>query len=373
MKKILITKFPYSSTFGGGERHTLTLVEQLQKQGYQFYLLSTCSVLKKEFKKRQWFVRTAWAGTEPVTPGALIVFFFTAPFIWLNLFFKLLYYRKQYQITTLVCLSLTEKILLTPWAYWLGIKVIWLEHLQIERWLLASPLKYGYKLFSRYATIITVVEAVKQQLIKLGLAAKQIKVIYNSVDVTQFLPQPVLSVTTEREQSFEVLFVGRLATEKGIDDLIKAVSLLILKIPNIHLNVVGEGYWQPGLEQLVNKLNLQKYITFVGFQTDIKPWLYLSHVLVLPAIRRETFGIILAEALACAKPVVATRVGGLPEVVGNCGWLVPAQQPVAIAEALLDVYKHYPVALERAKQGRQRVLELFSEERMIQAYAQVLV
>lgn len=371
MSKILITKFPYSSTFGGGEKHALTLVERLQQRGHTFFLLSTCSVLVPEFQKRGWPVQAIWAGTEPVTASALLKFFFTAPFIWCNFTRWLWWYRRHKQIDTLICLSLTEKVLLAPVARLLGIKVFWIEHLQIERWLLASPLRFLYVLWSRLVTVITVVQAVKKQLIQLGVPASQIEVIYNSVDVSEF--KPVAPATPEKiRQRFEIIFIGRLAIEKGIDDLIQAVALAKEHIPQIHLTIIGSGYWQEQLEQLQQFEHLEHDIDFVSFQSNIRLWLQHSDVLVLPATRRETFGIVLAEALAMEKPVVATMVGGLPEVVGHHGWLVPPHNPVALSKAILEIYNNYPGAVRKAKAGRQRVVDLFSEDRMIETYDCIL-
>lgn len=369
--RILITKFPYSSTFGGGEKHTLTLVERLQQRGYHFYLLSTCSVLVPEFQKRGWPVRTVWAGTEPVTLLALLKFFFTAPFIWCNLLRWLWWYRRHEQITTLICLSLTEKILLTPWARLFGMNVFWIEHLQIERWLLSSPLRWPYVLWSRLVTIITVVTAVKQQLIQLGVLTQHVQVIYNAIDLSQFTPHP--SALEKIQQRFDLIFIGRLATEKGVNDLITAVALLKEHISHVHLTIVGTGDLQQQLEQLQHAQHLEQYISFVGFQADIRPWLQRSDVLVLPATRRETFGIVLAEALAMEKPVVATTVGGLPEVIGHNGWLVAPHDPIALSVAITDIYQNYPAAVAKAQAGRRRVVDLFSEDRMIEAYARLLV
>ncbi len=364
-RRILILKFPYSSTFGGGEKHTLTIVEKLRNH-HQFWLLSTCSVLIPEFQKRHWNVRTTWAGTEPVTMKALVLFFFTAPFIQLNLLIQIIRYKLSQRIDTLYCLSLTEKILVTPWARLLGLHVIWVEHLQIERWLLQSPLRFLYVLWSRLATVVTVVKAVKLQLIELGVPEKNIRVIYNSINTNQFTPRP--STTAHILTSFNVLFVGRLASEKGVDDLIEAIRIVKPAIPHITLTIVGKGDWQTDLETLVKKYHLETTITFAGFQADTSHWIQQCDVFVLPATRRETFGIVVAEALATEKPVIATNVGGLPEVVGNCGWIVEPHQPEAIATALQDVYTNYDTALQKAQAGRAHVLELFREDTMIQAY-----
>ncbi|MFA6475415.1 MAG: glycosyltransferase family 4 protein [Patescibacteria group bacterium] len=364
-QRILILKFPYSSTFGGGEKHTLTLVERLSAN-HKFFLASTCTVLLSEFSKRDWHYRRIWAGTEPVTPLALLSFFFTWPFITANLVRWLVYYKFQHHISVIFCLSLTEKILLTPFARLLGIKVIWMEHLQIERWLKQNPLRLIYVLWSHLATIVTVVEAVKDQLQQLGVPTQHIQVIYNSVNVKDFTPSP--SAVQNIQNIFRVLFIGRLAREKGINDLIQAIKIVQAQIPQVHLTIVGEGDIKDQLTSLVHQLDLNKQIDLVGFRNDIPAVLQNCDVLVLPSIRRETFGIVLIEALATVKPVIATTTGGMTEIIDRYGWLVPPHRPAAIAEALYDVYNNYELAVHKASNGRIRVLELFQEHRMIEDY-----
>ncbi|EKD76245.1 MAG: glycosyl transferase group 1 [uncultured bacterium] len=293
-------------------------------------------------------------------------FFVTAPLILANLLRYLLVYKIRFHVDTLFCLSLTEKVLLTPWAKLLGIKVIWMEHLQIERWLIANPLRVLYILWSRFATVVTVVEAVKDQLKQLGVPEKRIAVIYNAVDVKAFTPSP--SNVVELNTQFRILFIGRLATEKGIDDLLRAVAQIRTTLPQAHLTLVGEGDWRADLEALTQELEISDIVEFAGFQENIPYWIKQCDVLVLPSTRRETFGIVMIEAFATVKPVVATTTGGLTEIVDRYGWLVPPQRPAALAEALLDVYSNYQLAVYKASSGRVRVLELFQEKRMIQEY-----
>jgi glycosyltransferase involved in cell wall biosynthesis len=364
-RRILIMKFPYSSTYGGGEKHTITLVDQLSTH-HQFYLLSTCSVLLPEFEKRGWQHQKIWAGTEPVTVKALAWFLLLWPVVFINLAFWLIRYRLKYRVDVLFCLSLTEKVLLTPLARLLGMKVIWMEHLQIERWLLASPLRFLYRAWSRLARVVTVVEAVREQLIQLGVPAGSVQVIYNAVNVKQFTPTP--SRPDDLIHRFRVLFIGRLAVEKGIDDLLQAMEEILPQIPNMELTIVGEGQQYQHLVDLTKELELTDHVQFVGFREDIPEVLKTCDVLVLPSTRRETFGIVMIEALATVKPVIATTTGGLTEIIDRYGWLVPPHRPSAIAEALLDVYHNYELAVHKASNGRIRVLELFQERRMLEEY-----
>ncbi|MFH0818415.1 MAG: glycosyltransferase family 4 protein [Patescibacteria group bacterium] len=368
MPNILIFKFPYSSLYGGGEKHTIELVENLQYREFNFYLVSSCSVLLKEFSDRKWPAKSAWAGIEPVTKWALLKFIFIWPFVLLNLMRYLVWYKFTKQIDIIYCLSLTEKILLTLPARLLGIKVVWIEHLLIENWLLLSPLQYFYIWFSKYCLIITVVEAVKVQLINLGVRSKNIKVIYNSIDLTKF--SPVASNLEHLYKEFKIGFVGRLSEEKGIKYLILAMAKIKDLIPQAKLIIVGDGPDKASLKMLINDKGINQQVMFVGFQKDVAKWMANFDCLVLPATRRETFGIVVAEALACLKPVIVTNVGGLKEVVGENGWIVEPHHSTGIADSLLEIYKNYNAALDKAKAGRERVARKFSLNNMIEHYAE---
>lgn len=120
-KKILILKFPYSSVMGGGEKHTLTLAEELGKKGLEFKLLSSDSVLLDEFKKRRWDYKKIHPAKEPVAKWSILIFPIFIPWIVLRLGLSLFYHRlKGFKV--IFCLSLTEKIIITPWAKLLGYK-----------------------------------------------------------------------------------------------------------------------------------------------------------------------------------------------------------------------------------------------------------
>lgn len=368
MNNILILKFPYSSLYGGGEKHTLDLVEHLQKRNFNFYFVGSCPVLLAEFIKKNWPVRKAWGGKEPVAKWSLILFFTTWPLIFLNLLRLLISYKYKYKINIVYCLSLTEKILITLPARCLGMKVIWMEHKLIENWLLLSPLKYLYTLFSRLALIITVSKTAKDSITKLGVAEKNIKIIYNGVDLEKFLPHP--SSLDNLYKEFRVGFVGRLDAEKGVKYLILAIAKLKTVIPQIKLIIIGEGPDKKSLQMLIKDRGIADKVSFVGFQQDTARWLANIDCLVLPSVKQESFGLVAAEALACEKPVIVTDMGGLKEVVADCGYIIAPHHSTNIADALINIYKNYNQALEKAKAGRARIIENFSQEKMLENYAQ---
>lgn len=364
MRNILIFKFPYSSLFGGGEHHTLLLVETLQRKDFNFFLVSSCPVLLKEFKKRHWYARKTWAGIEPVSKGALLLWPFTAPFIFFKFCSILLYYRLVKKINILYCLSLTEKILATLPAKLLGLKVVWVEHVTVERWLSKNPLKVFYRWFSNWVTVVAVSQAVRKQFAEeIGVNSKNITVIYNGVDLSRF---KVKEYRWEESARYNIGCIARLEKEKGIEFLIQAVKIMREFIPFVRLIIVGEGKERKKLAWLSDRLDLKEFVQWVGHQQKIEKWYCYFDAYVLPSVKRESFGLTLIEAMASGVPVIASRIGGTPEIIEHrvTGLLAQPGQSQDLADQLMYLYNNRSGTREMVIKAREKVEERFSLERM---------
>ena len=372
MKHVLIFKFPYASQLGGGEMHTLDLVEGLSKLGYSFTLVSTCRVLLREFKHRHWPSRRIWAMPEPVAKWSLVLFPFLAIPMWLVLIGNMIYYRIRRRTRIVYCLSLTEKILATIPARLLGMRVVWLEHVGFKRWLSLNPLKVFYKWSTRWATIVVISQALKQQLIHLGIPAERIQVIYNGFEFQAFerVRTPYRPPTTER---FIVGTVCRLEKEKGVEYLLLAAAKILPLIPQLRILVVGDGTERKRLEWLAKNLNLDGHTQFVGYQDRPADWIRDFDVYVLPSVGRESFGRTLVEALALDRPVVASEIEGTSEIVKQMetGLLVKPGDSEELAQAILYYYQHPEAAGRLAMSGREYVTQQFSLEQMLGNFYQL--
>ncbi|HEY5600394.1 MAG TPA: glycosyltransferase family 4 protein, partial [Candidatus Manganitrophaceae bacterium] len=162
------------------------------------------------------------------------------------------------------------------------------------------------------------------------------EVLYNGVDSVLFKPQPPdpeLSRRLRSDRSEKVIItVCRLVSLKGLQYAIEAVAVLARKFKIKYL-ILGDGAYRKNLEDKIDRLGLNKEIVFVGAvpNRELPRYYSVADVGVFPTIAEEAFGISIAEAMACAVPVVATRVGGVPEVAPEgTGVLVSPKDPKAL-------------------------------------------
>jgi glycosyltransferase involved in cell wall biosynthesis len=217
--------------------------------------------------------------------------------------------------------------------------------------------------------LIAVSQAVKQHLTAQGVSPDRIRVIYNGIDLPADVhtPQPDLRQRVAPASAVVFGTVGRLGPEKGHRYLLEAAAQLSRRagLPPVHVLIVGQGREEAPLRALAQRLGIGDRVTFAGFQREVWPYLAIMEVFVLPSLK-EGLSLSALEAMALGKPVVASRVGGTPEVVedGETGMLVPPSDASALAEALASLVRS-PEAMERmGHAGRQRVAERFGAERM---------
>jgi glycosyltransferase involved in cell wall biosynthesis len=193
--------------------------------------------------------------------------------------------------------------------------------------------------------------------------------IHNGVDLTELESLACHSARTDR--SPYILCVAMHNEKKGIDVLLRAFAQIQDKEPKLRLMLAGDGPLRSRFEELAASLGIVDKVKFLGQQgrAQVADLLYGCEVFVLPS-RSEPFGIVLIEAMAFKKPVVATTVGGIPEIIenGKDGILVEPDNPRALAEALITVLEDRTLSLDLAKNGYVKVHEEFRCEKTGSAY-----
>lgn len=159
---------------------------------------------------------------------------------------------------------------------------------------------------------------------------------------------------------------GRLAKVKGITYLVQALAALRQEMPDIRLDIAGSGPERVSIEMEVRNLGLENHVRFLGWCSDLQPIFAGWDIFVQPSLQ-EGFGLATLEAMAAGLPVVATEVGGLPEIVenGKTGWLVPPKDPAALADRLRALLLNPQERRAMGAAGRTRVLEHFSARQMV--------
>lgn len=210
-------------------------------------------------------------------------------------------------------------------------------------------------------------------------AADKVQVIFNGVDLERFrpaAPDPSLRGTLGIPPGGPVVtYVGRLEHGKGPDVFLEAAGRVHADDRGIWFLVAGDGPMRPALEARARAAGLP--VVFAGRRRDLLPILHLTSVLVVPS-RQEAFGRVLIEAMAADVPVVATRVGGIPEVVtdGQTGLLVPPGDPAALSAALLATLRQAETTRARVRAAAAAVRARFSlaehAERVAALYARLV-
>jgi glycosyltransferase involved in cell wall biosynthesis len=188
--------------------------------------------------------------------------------------------------------------------------------------------------------------------------------------------RPIRATLGLPEDAFLVCAAGRLSVEKGQRYLIDASASLASRIPNVRVLVLGEGRERPRLEEQLAQLGLQNHVVLAGFKKNVRPWIQACDVLVNPSLTEGMPNVVL-EAMALGTPVVATRVGGIPDLIRDqeSGLLVAPGDATTLANAVCDLCAD-PVKARRLAQNAQARVREFSPEsqqqRLLDLYALAL-
>lgn len=179
--------------------------------------------------------------------------------------------------------------------------------------------------------ITAISQSVKRQILDLGAPSGNICLIPNGVSLNEFKPGG-----SSLKHNY-IVFIGRLVKLKGVDTLIEAYSLLKKSYPGVNLKIAGDGVEMSVLKELVRKLNLAREVEFLGTVRGAEKIRLLSEALFLVCpSREEAFSVVNLEALASGLPVIASRVGGITDVIQDCinGFLVEPENPEQLAEKM---------------------------------------
>ena len=238
--------------------------------------------------------------------------------------------------------------------------------------------RLAYRFVSRHSKMVAVSNDIADFLEKtIGICAKNIITIHNGVRIDRFRKDG-----SARNRIREMLglsddqpllgTVGNLYPVKGHIYLIKATAIVKKTVPDVKTVIAGRGELLDRLKGEVSGMGLEKNIEFLGFREDIPQLLQAMDIFILPSLSEGT-PLSILEAMASQKPVVATDVGGLSEIVenGETGFLVPREDPESLAEKILLVLEDKELAGKMALEARKKVEKKYDLNIMAKKYIDI--
>ena len=206
-----------------------------------------------------------------------------------------------------------------------------------------------------FDAIVCVSDETKKTLAKKG-SYRNMYVIPNAVDIEEIkrLSKQGININfpTKKKQRRTVFFAGRLSKEKGLLYLIQAAEMILAKHDDVKFLILGEGPEEARLRRMISQKKIGNTFHLLGFKKNIYPYLKMADFLVLPSLA-EGMPVIILEAFALGKSVIATDVGGIPEVIrsGFNGLLIHAKDVNALAQAMDALLKNPQLASKMGQNG----------------------
>ncbi|OGB74531.1 hypothetical protein A2V68_02890 [candidate division Kazan bacterium RBG_13_50_9] len=353
------------SSLTGAPRHLLSLVDNLPKKDFAVSVVLPQGPLADELKRRK--VHTFLVPMRARSDTAAV-----------NRLQKLL---KKYD-PDIVHAHGSRAGLIARWAVrGMPIKVVYTEHTRTAQFRLANPvLDWAHIRAMKALDQVTDMNiAVSKAVANFLVAAKvtkphKIKVIYNGIELAprKHIDNATLDIITRhglRSRDVIIGTIGSLNIQKDTATLLRAMQRVLKKLPKSRLVIVGSGPLKQRLEQLARKLKISDQAIFTGAVNDISSILQVMTVFVLPS-RSEAFGISILEAMGASVPVIATRVGGIPEVITNNqnGLLIEPGDPKLLASTIIRLLNDRKLQQKLIRGGHEAIRK-FSTKEMVQKTA----
>ncbi len=368
-RRMRILQIVNGFAIGGAETKLLDLIRRLDRKKYEIFVVSVGQggPLQSDFEK---------------AADDLVVFEKKSAFDF-SLIFKVAHYIRKNKID-LVQTTLLYADLIGPVAA----KLAGAKH--VISWETVShgtndPLRtklrhrFGYRLSMKMVSkIVAVSEETKTSIIaNRKINPRKVEVIYYGVDTDLFnrsengnhIKREVLGI---QENEIVILTVARIEEVKGHQFLIEAAKDIVKDFPRVKFFFVGDGVLREELEKRVQALALFAHFYFLGFRKDVGDLLKTADIFVLPSLS-EGLPNVLLEAMASSKPVVATNVGGIPEIIvhGKTGYLVPPKNPRLLGKAIRKLLENPDDRKKIGEAGRNIVTHKFSLDRMVRNFDQL--
>lgn len=357
---MLVNKFPPVPA-GGAEKQAERLSEYLAAHGLEVSVLTRATPGLARQERRSGFLieRVPAPG-----PGKINTVVFT-----LGAMLALFRHRSRYTILH-AHLAFAPAVAAAIMGRLLGKKVIVkfgnsgaFGDIQVSQQSRRGRFKLG--LLRRFVDVnIALDEVMEGELLGAGFGRERVLRMINGIEVERFnrrSAKPAAKAKLDLAGKTVLLFVGRLAPQKALPDLLTALQSAHKSCPDLHLLLIGEGEERKALEQRSQALGLSSHVTFTGNIDNVQDYLDAADVFVLPSLA-EGISNALLEAMTTGLPSIATAVGGTPEVLdnGSCGIVLPPARPDLFAEAIVQLASDPAQAARLGAAARSRIMQTYA-------------
>jgi glycosyltransferase involved in cell wall biosynthesis len=254
-----------------------------------------------------------------------------------------------------------------------GIPIVTTNHNWLtSHWKLRVYRRLDSLLIRYFTRIIAVSSGIQEEMLTYGIPREKMRVIDNGIDITRFhesvSPKAVKEEFGLKKEETIIGTIGNLGAEKGHMYLLQAAKDIVKNVGSVKFFFVGDGPLRGCLENEAKQLGIGDHVIFTGFRTDIPNLLSIMDIFVLPSLK-EGLPMVLLEAMAAKKAIVATRVGAIPKVVNNGnGILVEPKDAEGLREAIVSLLTNEEKRRKYASAGYETVRMQFSSERMSSEY-----
>jgi len=281
---------------------------------------------------------------------------------------------REQRATVLHCHHYSPFVYGTLARWWQPLQMVFTEHGRADDGPPSRKRQMANQVFARVpARIYAVSQDLRRHMIAEGFPAGRVDVIYNGVDVgappSAHRDAGKKAMLGLAPTDLVVGAVGRLDPVKDLPTLLAAFRQLTTSLPNARLVLLGDGPERHRVVRLIDELKLTDVVTLTGYRRDVRDLLPALDVYVNTSVF-EGVSLTILEAMAAGLPVVATHVGGTPEVVvdGSTGLLVPPRDPAGVAGAIHELLCDARKRAELGRAGRSRLEQRFSIDRMVSEY-----
>ncbi|HOP47964.1 MAG TPA: glycosyltransferase [Desulfobacteraceae bacterium] len=353
--------------FGGAERVSLNFLKNVDRNKFQIYPIiffrpwEADSIFLKELKKEDFSVYKI-----PVSVRASLE---ERDRFWLVRCFKMIFLTLlKGRFDLIHTHGYFADIIAIPVAKLLGIPVISTCHGFIEDGRKLKRSNRIDRMILKFSNrVIAVSQGIKQELLKSGLREPRIDVVLNAVQTEmdneilkqdRYTRRRALDVS---ESDFVLGYIGRLSKEKGVSYLLDAAEILFQQGIPIKVLIIGDGPAKKDSELIVRQKGLENKVFFAGFQTYVKAWIPAMDVFLLPSLTEGT-PMALLEAMACRIPIVASSVGGVPQIIesGKDGILVAPGNPEELAAGVMALYNNNSQREQFVEAARKKIISNFN-------------